>query len=56
MRRFNFLAHREKPTDLSKTVRVVSAEPDPYAGLKGLDYYKAKGLGKPVARLTPRKS
>ncbi len=54
MPQFNFLKHRDQPTDLTKKVRVVSTKPDPYAGLKGHDYYKAAGLKKPVERITPK--
>ncbi len=54
MSKFNFLEHRTQPTDLSKKVRVVSTGPYPFAGLKGHDYIKAKGLNKPVTRITPK--
>ena len=32
-------------------VRVVKQTPDPYAGLKGHDYIKARNLAEPVRRI-----
>lgn len=54
MTRFNFLAHTAQPTELKAKVRVIKTMPDPFAGLKGHDYIKARGLNPQVKRYTRR--
>lgn len=41
---------RSTPTSTDQ-VRTVKQVPDPYAGLKGLDYIKARNLAQPVRRI-----
>lgn len=48
--KFNFLASREKPTELTNFdflgVRTRASANDKFAGLKGRDYIAARQLGK----------
>lgn len=48
--KFNFLASREKPTELTDfnflVVRTRATANDKFAGLKGRDYIAARQLGK----------
>lgn len=51
MAKFNFLTHRKTPTDIpnkdASTARVRAYARDPYAGLRGRDYIKARNLDAP---------
>ncbi|WP_428718553.1 hypothetical protein [Undibacterium curvum] len=46
MDNFNFLAHRDQPTDIKPKVRVRATARDTYAGLRGQAYIAARNLGK----------
>lgn len=51
MAKFNFLSHRDQPTDIKPKVRVRATAQDPFAGLRGRDYIAARGLNAPVQKV-----